>query len=66
MADRKIPEWVYKMVEKDSQLIPLDEERCREIEAALDEALEHREQVRLRKLWTAQMDRYGDRSGDTR
>lgn len=36
-------------------LIPLDEERCREIEKVLADAMEHREQNRLAKMFQAQM-----------
>lgn len=50
----------------ENKLIPLDEERCREVEATFAEVAERREQVRLSRLWHEQMDRAVARAGRVR
>lgn len=44
-------------MDDENKLIPLDEERCEQIEATFAEAMERREQNRLAKMFQAQMDR---------
>ena len=39
----------------DNRLIPLDDETCEAIEAALAEAMERKEQNRLAAMWMRQM-----------